>query len=275
MTLSDAMLPRPFRIVNRSCLTQDVVRLDLEPADGGQMLQCAPGQFNMLYRFGVGEVPISVSSSTDERVLGHTIRSVGAVTRSLCTAQPGQVVGVRGPFGKPWPIDQARGTDVLIVAGGIGLAPLRPVIMRLLSQATQFGQINIVYGARTPADLLFINEQERWRANAKKVLVTVDAAGEDWTGYVGFVTALLKRASYDPINTTAMICGPEIMMRFTARDLIEAGVAAGRLFVSLERRFNCAVGLCGQCQLGPRFVCKDGPVFRYPEVSRLLEIPEL
>jgi NAD(P)H-flavin reductase len=270
-----SVLPRPFRVVSNTRLTSDVVTIELESTDEGAPIRCEPGQFNMLYRLGVGEVPISASSSPDEPLLGHTIRSVGAATRSLCTAVPGELVGVRGPFGHPWPMTAAEGGDLLIIAGGIGLAPLRPAILAALAQRDRYRRISILYGARTPADLLFLNEQRQWSNEADQFLTTVDAASEDWTGDVGVVTALLRRARFDPQYTAALICGPEIMMRFTARALMDQGVDPGRIAVSLERSFSCATGLCGKCQLGPKFICKDGPVFRYPEVAELLTIPEL
>lgn len=275
MELDPSMLPRPFRIVSNTRLTRDVTTLELEPCAEAEPSPGAPGQFNMLYRFGVGEAPISISSSPSEPMLAHTVRAVGAVTRSLCEARPGELVGVRGPFGRPWPLNAAAGGDLLIIAGGIGLAPLRPVILTALADKNRYQRISILYGARTPADLLFLDEHPTWHAQADQLLTTVDAAGEDWTGGVGVVTTLLRRSRFDPQNTLAMVCGPQVMMRFTALDLIEAGVPAERVVLSLERSFSCALGYCGKCQLGPKFVCKDGPVFRYPEVAQLLAIPEL
>lgn len=275
MVHDPSQLPRPFRVVSNTRLTNDVVTIQIEPTDGGPTIRCEPGQFNMLYRLGIGEAPISASSSPTEPHLGHTIRSVGAVTRSLCDAQPNELIGVRGPFGRAWPLSATAGDDLLIIAGGIGLAPLRPAILAALDDRDRYRRISILYGARTPADLLFLHEQKQWSDRADQLLTTVDAASEDWTGNVGVVTTLLRRARFDPQHTSALICGPEIMMRFTARALIDQGVASERILVSLERSFSCALGLCGKCQLGPKFICKDGPVFRYPEVDRLLSIPEL
>lgn len=275
MAHDPSILPRPFRVVSNTPLTSDVVTIQLEPTDGGAPIQCEPGQFNMLYRLGIGEAPLSASSAPDEPLLGHTIRSVGAVTRSLCSAQQGELIGVRGPFGRPWPLSNAQGGDLLIIAGGIGLAPLRPAILYALTTRHRYQRISILCGARTPEDLLFVDQQKTWTHQADQFLTTVDAASEEWTGDVGVVTTLLRRTRFDPQNTAALICGPEIMMRFTARALMDAGVASERIAVSLERSFSCALGLCGKCQLGPKFICKDGPVFRYPEVAALLTIPEL
>lgn len=270
-----SLLPRLFRVVSNTRETDDVVTLKLEPTDGGKPDSFTPGQFNMLYRFGVGEVPLSISSATDSPLLGHTIRDVGAVTRSLCTAEPGDVVGVRGPLGRPWPLAEASGRDLLFIAGGIGLAPLRPAIIGALADREKYNRVCILYGARTPADLLFHEDLKRWQAEADQVLITVDTAGEDWAGDVGVVTALLRRTRFDADNTAIFVCGPEIMMRFVANDLMQSGVSPSEIALSLERSFNCALGLCGKCQLGPKFICKDGPVLRYAEVGELLTIPEL
>ena len=275
MTPDPSTMPRPFRVVSTMRETRDVVTLCLDPANEGEPIVAAPGQFNMLYQFGVGEVPISISHVTQRPTLTHTIRDVGAVTRALCSAKPGDLVGVRGPFGQPWPLTEAQGTDLLFIAGGIGLAPLRPAIDYALSHREYYNRICLLYGSRSPEDLLFREDLRRWQSQADQVFTTVDAAGEDWTGDVGVVTSLLRRTRFDPQHATAFICGPEIMMRFTAADLLKRGVPKEQIVVSLERSFSCALGLCGRCQLGPEFICKDGPVFRYSRVAERLAIPEL
>jgi NAD(P)H-flavin reductase len=230
----------------------------------------------MLSAFGIGEVPISFSGAPEDPVLVHTIRDVGAVTRALCALDVGDVVGVRGPYGSAWPIEDARGGDLLVVAGGIGLAPLRPAIRAALADRDAFDRVAVLCGARTPDDLLYPAERLDWSERPDvQVLTTVDAAGEDWTGAVGVVPSLVARAEFDPARTTALICGPEVMLRFTVRALEDAGLAADRVHVSLERNMACAVGLCGRCQLGPEFVCMDGPVFVYPRVADLLAVAEL
>ncbi len=240
--------------------------------DTGGPFAFAPGQFNMLYVPGVGEVPISISGDpTSPGPLVHTLRAVGAVTRALCSLKPGDLVGVRGPFGTPWPVDQAEGLDVVIVAGGIGLAPLRPALYYLLRQREWYGKIVLLYGARSPRDLLYRRELERWRGRFDLVVeVTVDHADPSWRGHVGVVTRLIPEVSFDPWNTLALVCGPEIMMRFTAQALLDRKVPPENLYLSLERNMQCGVGLCGHCQLGPFFVCKDGPVFAYPRVAPFL-----
>jgi NAD(P)H-flavin reductase len=265
---------RPWRVERVRRETGDTVTLDLVPPAAFSFL---PGQFNMLSVPGVGEVPISISGDpADHRRVLHTIRDVGAVTRALCALRPGQEAGVRGPYGTDWPVAAAAGGDLLIVAGGIGLPPLRPALYRALAERDRFGRIILLYGARTPADLLFTDELAAWRARFDlDVEVTVDTAGRDWHGNVGVVPALLERASPDPGASTAFMVGPEVMMRFTVRALLAAGVAADRVYLSMERNMQCAVALCGHCQLGPFLVCRDGPVFGYGPLARWLGVREL
>jgi NAD(P)H-flavin reductase len=246
--------------------------LELEPAGDAAVGPFAPGQFAMLYAFGKGEVPISVSALP----LVHTIRAVGVVSAALCDARRGDVLGVRGPFGTAWPVEAAEGADVLVVAGGIGLAPLRPVVHHLLAKRERYGRVVVLYGDRSPERLLYTAELERWRGRFDvEVHVSVDQAPAGWHGRVGVVTTLVARADFDPAHTVAMICGPEVMMRFAVAALQDRGVPAKAIHVSLERSMKCAIGLCGHCQLGPEFVCKDGPVFRWDRVEPLLRVREL
>ena len=254
--------------------TEDTFTLELAVRPRPAFL---PGQFAMVYVFGVGEVPISYSGSPDPREpIRHTTREVGAVTRAMGRLGGGAMLGVRGPYGRPWPLEEARGGDVVLIAGGIGLAPLRPALCALAARREEFGRVVLLYGARSPSDLLFGRDLQRWRSRSRiEVAVTVDRASRDWTGEVGVVPGLVARAPFDPGRTTALLCGPEVMMRFTADALRRRGVADGRIFVSLERNMKCAVGLCGRCQLGPDFVCKDGPVFSWDRAHRLLELREV
>lgn len=267
------MTPLAYRVVDRHDETADVVTLDLA-ADGTPIADPAPGQFTMLYAFGAGEAPISVSGCpADDRVLRHTVRAAGPVTRALCDLAPGDPVGVRGPYGTGWPLDAATGRDVVVVAGGIGLAPLRPVVRRLVADRHRFGRVALVAGTRTPDDLLFAAELTRWRSRFDlDVEITVDAAPAGWRGDVGVVTELLPRVPFDPEGAVALACGPEVMMRVVARHLLTAGVGADRIHVSLERNMHCAVGQCGHCQLGPMFVCRDGPVVTWAVAAPLLEV---
>lgn len=226
----------------------------------------------MLYVFGKGDAAISISSDpTKEEPLKHTVRKAGIVTQALEKVRPGGVIGVRGPFGAPWPLTEAEGQDVLLLAGGIGLAPLRSVMYTLLANRDKYGKIALFYGARTPEDLLYISELEKWRGRFDlQVYVTVDVAERGWMGNVGVVTQMITKASFNPFNVVAMICGPEIMMRFTVQELKMNKIESEKIFLSMERNMKCAVGFCGHCQYGPHFICKDGPVFRYDRVRSLL-----
>jgi NAD(P)H-flavin reductase len=264
--------PIAFRVAEKEQETGDTWTLRLE----GPPVGFAPGQFAMLYAFGVGEAPISVSGIGGDGAVVHTVRAVGAVTRAICAARPGDVIGVRGPFGTTWPLAEAEGCDVVVLAGGIGLAPLRPVIHQLLEQRERYRDVSILYGGRSPAELLYAHELETWRARFDvDVDVTVDVAGGDWRGRVGVVTRLIPRAVFEPSRTLAMMCGPEVMMRFAAAALNDGGVGNDRVWMSLERSMRCATGHCGHCQLGPLFICKDGPVFRRDAVERLMSVEEL
>jgi len=266
------MIPRPFRIQSVRKETADTFTLDLKSADDGRPGAFAPGQFNMLYVFGVGEVPISISSDPrDGSTLKHTTRAVGTVTKALERLKKGDTVGIRGPFGSSWPVEEARGRDCVIVAGGIGLAPLRSALYFLLASRESYQKIVLLYGARTPEDILYRPELERWRSQFDlDVRVTVDRAGHEWRGPVGVVPALVRRAGFDPANATAMVCGPEVMLRFTVRELENRGMDHRHIYISMERNMKCAIGFCGHCQFGPTFVCKDGPVFGYDRIAPIL-----
>lgn len=270
--LTDPMFPQRYRVQHMRREMPDTFTLELEPEEGGDIPPFAAGQFNMLYVFGVGEIPISISGDpAKRRPLVHTTRAVGTVSRAMRELKPDDVIGVRGPYGSHWPIEHSEGKDIVLVAGGIGLAPLRSVMYNIIPQREKYGKAVLLYGARTPADMLYRRELEHWRANFDlEVYVTVDHATGNWRGSVGVVTRLISRAPFDPLNTIAMVCGPEVMMRFTAAELEKRGVAAENIFVSMERNMKCAVGLCGHCQYGPTFVCKDGPVFPYSQIQGLL-----
>jgi NAD(P)H-flavin reductase len=265
------MVPRPFRVVRKARETYDTWTLTLAPVRGDQ-LEVAPGQFTMLYAFGVGEVPISVSATP----LVQTIRAVGPVTRALCAARPGTVIGVRGPFGSSWPVGEAKGRDVVIVAGGVGLPPVRPALHHVLDHRADYGRVILLYGARTPEDIVFRKEIEQWRSRMDvEVDVTVDAATGDWRGKVGVVTTLIPRAGLDPDDTVAFVVGPEIMMRFTARALTDAGLEPEQIWISMERSMKCGVALCGHCQFGPSLICRDGAVYPFPAIEPYLGVREL
>lgn len=276
-TFFDPMVPRPYRVQRVRHEIRDTFTLELEPEDGSDIPPFASGQFNMLYTFGVGEIPISISGDpAHPRPLLHTIRAAGTVSRAMQHLKRGDMLGVRGPFGSHWPIERAEELDVVIAAGGLGLAPLRSTMYQLIARRERFGRVILLYGARTPEDLLYRRELEHWRARFDlDVFVTVDRATSKWRGSVGVVTKLIPRAPFDPDKTVAFVCGPEVMMRFTAAGLLAQGVGAERISVSLERNMKCAVGFCGHCQYRPYFVCRDGPVFSYGHVQRLLTEEEI
>jgi NAD(P)H-flavin reductase len=270
----DPMLPRPFRVVGNRRDTRDTVTLALEPVTG-KPLPFVPGQFTMLSAFGVGEVPISISSGTLPGPLQHTVRDVGGVTHALVRATEGSVLGVRGPYGTGWDVAAGRGGDVVLVAGGIGLAPLRPAVLEVLADRDAYRRVVVLYGTRTPDDVLFGVELEQWRKQGLEVEVIVDYGPPSWHGRVGLVTKLVPRAGFDPTRTLALVCGPEVMMQYAAEALTDRGLARERIRLSLERAMDCGVGLCGHCQLREYFICSDGPVFGYERIGPLLDLREV
>jgi NAD(P)H-flavin reductase len=273
----DPMLPRIVRVRKRVRDHNGTVSLTLEAADETPLPAFRPGQFTMLYVMGVGEIPVSISGdAADETCLVQTVRAVGAVSQAVTELQPGDCLGLRGPFGTAWPLEQLDGRDVAIVAGGLGLAPLRSVIYHVLANRARLGKLALLYGARNPEDILFRSQLEMWRKRLDLQLdVTVDHADPSWHGHVGAVTLLLPRLAVDPARTTALVCGPEVMMRFVATGLGNIGIPDPSIWVSLERNMECAIGLCGHCQFDGLFVCKDGPVLRYDRVRRLMGVKEL
>jgi NAD(P)H-flavin reductase len=271
VAMPQPMIPLPHRILKVRRETSDVFSLEMQPETGESGFPFSPGQFNMVYVFGVGEVPLSISGDPAQtKTLTHTIRGIGWVTRALQGMKKGDMIGVRGPFGTPWPMQEIAGNDVVIIAGGVGLAPVRPVIYQLLAEREKYGNISILYGARSPDDMLYGKELKKWRGRFDlHVDVTVDFAKRGWMGNVGVVTQLLPKAPFDPLNTVAMVCGPEIMMRFTVVELQRQGIEDTGIYITMERNMKCAVGFCGHCQFGPEFVCKDGPVFRYDRIRNI------
>jgi anaerobic sulfite reductase subunit B len=259
------MVPVPFRVVERRQETADTWTLELEPG-----VAFEPGQFTMLSSGGAGEVPISMSGDTTGAHLVHTVRAAGLATQAICAAEPGRVLGVRGPFGNAWPTDAIEGADVVVVAGGIGLAPLRPAILRMLARRERYGRIRVLYGSRSPDQLLYKDQLDRWSAE-----VIVDTAWAGWQRPVGVVTKLIDRAAFDPSSAVALLCGPEVMMRWAVPALGRRGLPADRTYVSLERSMRCGIGHCGHCQLGPTLICRDGPVYAWKELEPWLAIREL
>jgi NAD(P)H-flavin reductase len=269
----DQMTPTPFRVRSVREELSHTFTLELEPPAGGFEFQ--PGQFTMVYAFGIGEVPISISSSSSKAAtILQTIRRTGAVTHALGRLKSGDYVGIRGPFGTPWPMQQIKGRDLLIIGGGIGLAPLRPAIYHAIENRSDYKRLVVLYGTRTPDDILFDKELGEWGERTDiTTMITVDAADRGWNGAVGVVTRLIGRVGFDPANTTALVCGPEIMMTVTAERLIDgSSVAPENIYVTMERNMKCAIGVCGHCQFGGKFICTDGAVFRYPAVAELFDI---
>ena len=275
-----SMMPKGFRVLAVRDEIPGCKTLELVPETDcalGAALQFSPGQFYMLYGFGHGEVPISVSGDgniTDR--LTFTIMAVGPVTQALCSLKVGEWVGLRGPFGRPWPLAAAAGKEIIIMAGGLGLAPLRPLIYQFLAQPDQYPRVSLLYGSRQPKNLLFMDQLMAWQQqNHWQVSLTVDAADRDWHGRVGLVTNLLANLDINPSNSLAYICGPEIMMRFSAYGLLDRGLAAEDIYLSMERNMKCAIKTCGRCQYGPYFVCSDGPVFPFDQVAPLFKVREV
>ena len=265
------MAPVMYRVAERHEEIADTVTLVLEPTDA-RAATPEPGQFFMLWAFGIGEAPISVAGVDGERLI-HTIRAVGAVTTALCASQVGDPVGVRGPFGSAWDIEAARGGDVLVVAGGLGIAPVTPIVDEVLANRAEYGAVNLLFGARSPELLLYAEQIAEWRGHFDlEVEVTVDTADPTWRGDVGMVTKLIERARLDPLRTTAFVCGPEVMMKFVSLALVDQGIAPGDIRLSMERNMHCAIGHCGHCQLGSYFICKDGPVLDWPVVEPLIAV---
>ena len=271
------MHPIPFRVQEIAEEVAGCMTMRIQPDDDRGDTGFAPGQFYMLYVFGHGEVPISVSgdpAKTGE--LTFTVMSVGSVTKALCAVKPGDMIGLRGPFGSAWPVDLVKGRDVIVMAGGLGLAPLRPSIYHMLHHRDDYRDISLLYGTREPQSIVFQQQLASWRDDSPiDVELTVDTAGREWPGQVGVVTELLEGRTIDAANTSALICGPEIMMRFSAYALLDLGVAAENIYVSMERNMKCAVKMCGRCQYGPYFICADGPVFSFDRVERLFKVREV
>jgi len=234
-----------------------------------------PGQFNMLYLPGIGEVAISISSDPAQpQALLHTIREAGNVTQAIARLKKGDLIGVRGPYGSSWPVEKAEGNDLIFVSGGLGLPPLRPAIYHVARHRERYGQVTILAGSRSPADLLFPEEYDSWRQHDIEVIVTVDRADDSWRGHVGVVPMMFYQLRPDPRRTVVFTCGPEIMMRFVIYEALARRIPKECIYLSLERNMKCAVGFCGHCQLGPLFLCKEGPVLSFDRVEPFFGVEE-
>jgi len=268
------LTPTPAEIINIIPETPDTKTFYFKPK--AKLEEPKPGQFTEIYIPGVGEAPVSVSGMESDGVIIQTVRSIGTLTEYLFKLGRGDLIGIRGPYGKGWPIEKLKDKDVLIVGGGIGLAPLRPVIKEVERNRRDYGRLSILYGARNPSLLLYRYEFDEYRKIPNsELLLTVDRADETWTGNVGVVTQLIPKASVDPRNAVALVCGPEIMMRFTVKALEKQGFKGNQIYLSLERRMKCGVGLCGHCQVGPYFVCRNGPVFPYWMIKKYFWVDQI
>jgi NAD(P)H-flavin reductase len=264
-------LIQPATIVEKIREAEDIdtYRLRFVDEQVRRSYRFAAGQFNMVYLFGVGEVAISIVSDPDEpESLDHTIRVVGRVTKAIAQLQPGDELGIRGPFGHGWPLEAIRGKDIVIVTGGLGCAPVVGAIEYIFRRRNQYGAVTILHGVKTPHDLLFRERFDAWRRHPDtQVLLTSDQPDKTWRYHVGVVTELFEQVAVDPARTVVLMCGPEIMMRLGVPILMQRGIPATAIYASLERHMECGIGLCGHCQLGPYFLCKDGPVMRYDQVA--------
>jgi len=268
------LTPTPAEIINIVPETPDTKTFYFKPK--AELEKPKPGQFTEIYIPGVGEAPVSVSGMESDGVIIQTVRSIGTLTEYLFKLGRGDLIGLRGPYGKGWPIEKLKDKDVLIVGGGIGLAPLRPVIREIERNRRDYGRLSMLYGARNPSLLLYRYEFDEYRKIPNsELLLTVDRADETWTGNVGVVTQLIPKASVDPRNAVALVCGPEIMMRFTVKALEKQGFKGNQIYLSLERRMKCGVGLCGHCQVGPYFVCRNGPVFPYWMIKKYFWVDQI
>lgn len=275
MNANNPYLPLAARAVERLQESPSIFTLRLQIDDPVRRAdyRFESGQFNMVYLYGVGEVPVSIVSDPDRpELLDHTIRAVGRVTRGLARLRVGDTVGLRGPFGRGWPLQQALGQDVVLATGGLGCAPLVSVIRYVLGRREQFGRLVIMQGVKHSDDLIWRQQYEAWASMPDtQVLLAADQAGPGWPWRVGRPTELVKQARFDRKRHIVLMCGPEIMMRLMAAALVERGALEDRIWLSMERNMQCAVGHCGHCQRGPRFVCRDGPVFGFNAVKSLLE----
>jgi NAD(P)H-flavin reductase len=270
----DAGPPHAATVMSRTQESPSIFTLRLRLSDAALQAdyRFAPGQFNMLYLMGVGEVPISIMSDPADRDgIGHTIRAAGRVTQGLARLQAGDQVGLRGPFGRGWPLQEIGGRDVVLVLGGLGCAPAVSVIHYILNRRERFGKLVIIQGVKHAEDLIWREQYDRWAALPNtQVLVAASHGAALWPWHVGRVTEVFGLAQFNPARAAAMMCGPEGMMQAAAENLLQRGLPESRLYLSMERNMQCAVGRCGHCQLGGSFVCRDGPVFGWGQVKDLL-----
>lgn len=274
MNMPNPSIPQKAWVMDRIQESPGIFTLNLrlDDASAHAGYRFTPGQFNMLAIPGVGEVPISVSSDPeDAHLIGHTIRAQGRVTQALSKLKPGDALGLRGPFGHGWPLEEMNGKDVVLITGGLGCAPVVSVIHYLLRRREQVRQLVIMQGVKHADDLIWRDQYMKWAAQPQtQVLLAASQGSALWPWHVGRPTELFEQARFDPANAVALMCGPEGMMKTSAEMLVQRGMPESRIFLSMERNMQCATGHCGHCQIGPLFVCRDGPVFAWPQVKDLI-----
>ncbi len=275
ITMNNPYLPHEAVIIERieEGANLFTLRLELSDPEIQQSYGFEPGQFNMLYLYGVGEVAISIVSDPEEsHIIAHTIRVVGRVTRGINQLKEGDRIGLRGPFGRGWPMQQSIDKDIVVVTGGLGCAPVVSVINYIEQRREQYGTLNIVQGVKHTSDFIWQQRYDHWREMPNtKVLLAADVGEALWPWHIGPVTGLFDQLEFNPDNAAVMMCGPEGMMHVVCDHMLDNHVAASQLFLSMERNMQCAVGHCGHCQFGSQFVCKDGPVFSYDKIRRLFK----
>jgi len=259
-------LPKPVKIIRVKDETPDTKTITISPRPFGEF---TPGQFAMVSVYGVGEAPFSICSPPSDSNMQFSIRRMGSVTTAIHEASPGDEIGVRGPYGRGWPLEEMRGRDILLVGGGIGFAPLRPLLLHLLKERSKYGEIAVCYGARSPPLLMYRDEFEKWVENGANLYLTVDVGDGDWRGNVGVVTTILDKPKLDRAGAIVCVCGPPVMIRFVLKKVVELGYSKDNVYASLESKMRCGVGKCGHCHFGSKHVCIDGPVFRYGEMMEL------
>lgn len=276
--ISPLLVPRPYRVINKVEEAEDIVSLHVVPLEGS-LPHFRPAQVGMVGAFGIGEAAISISSATDNRHYhAYTIRRAGPISGALVDTAVGGTITVRGPFGTPWPIENVTTGQLLIVGGGLGIAPLRAVIEQAIGHQNPFDRLVVAYGAKTPELLVYREDLDRWNEDGAEVALIVDGADDRWTGPTGVVPDLLgedRAVDLDWADVSAFICGPDVMMHFAATALVNLGVPRGRIWLTLERNMQCGNALCGHCQLGPFIVCRDGPVVNYAAIAPFQRVDEL
>ncbi|MCW8386249.1 FAD/NAD(P)-binding protein [Fluoribacter dumoffii] len=275
--IPDPYLPLEALIVDKIEESATIFTLHLRFLDPQhhQQFLFYPGQFNMLYLYGVGEVAISIVSDPEQKeILTHTIRAIGRVTKALQKLKPGERIGVRGPFGRGWPLEQAKNKDVIVLTGGLGCAPSVSIIEYILARREQYGKLSILQGVKHSDDFIFRKQYDIWKKSPNTIIhIAADQAGPKWPWSVGYVTDMIDKLHLNPVNSIVMMCGPEMMMNTAVKVFKQKGMAEDSLYLSMERNMECGIGQCGHCQYGGLFICKDGPVFAYSEIKELFNEP--